>query len=87
MAPSQNTGGASGVYSQKNCAANPNKFSPEPTTTILTLDLYGTVDKEDGWLISDLNDDDNAAFGPIEMSVEEQMHWSAIKAEFLCPKM
>ena len=33
MAPSQNTGGASGVYSQKNCAANPNKFSPEPTTT------------------------------------------------------
>ena len=59
----------------------------DESRVILTLDLYGTVDKEDGWLISDLNDDDNAAFGPIEMSVEEQMHWSAIKAEFLCPKM
>ena len=59
----------------------------DESRVILVRELYGAVDKEDGWLISGLDDDDNSAFGPIEMSVEEQMHWSAIKAEFLCPKM
>ena len=51
----------------------------DESRVILVRELYGAVDKEDGWLISGLDDDDNSAFGPIEMSVEEQMHWSAIK--------
>ena len=54
---------------------------------ILDISFYGAVDKEDGWLITDFDGDENTPMGPIEMTVEEQMHWSAIKAEFLCPKM
>ena len=66
---------------------NAGEGAKDESRVILVRELYGAVDKEDGWLISGLDDDDHSAFGPIEMSVEEQMHWSAIKAEFLCPKM
>ena len=59
----------------------------EESRVILDISFYGAVDKEDGWLITDFDGDENTPMGPIEMTVEEQMHWSAIKAEFLCPKM
>ena len=59
----------------------------EESRVILDISFYGAVDKEDGWLITDFDGDENTPMCPIEMTVEEQMHWSAIKAEFLCPKM
>ena len=61
--------------------------SAEESRVILDIGYYGKVDKEDGWLITELNSDGDAAMGEVEFTVEEQMHWSAIKAEFLCPKM
>ena len=50
----------------------------EESRVILDISFYGAVDKEDGWLITDFDGDENTPMGSIEMTVEEQMHWSAM---------
>ena len=52
----------------------------------LVPDLYGRIDKKDGWIVTD-SPKEGSAGDPMELNLEEQMHWNVVKAEMLCPKL
>ena len=60
-------------------------FTEGQSRVYLVPDLYGRIDKKDGWIVMDTPKEGTEE--PMELNLEEKMHWNVVKAEMLCPKM